>query len=236
MMKGAVCRAPVLKGCQMAITVISAPGDAALADRVRQDLQAAGYALVDTPPAEAGHILVAVLSPAGGSDPAVNAAITTALDNGQHVLPVLAQAAPLPKWIDHLAVLDFSDHYDAEALRQYAAALAAPGAARPLKVITPRVQAANRRAGLWLGALAVLWLVIGLVLVGVFHVQAPLEEFNTVDTLEAATIQAAVGRNLPRSTQEAENFPLTIEAAPTAQRPLLIATGTALVATREPRR
>lgn len=218
------------------ITVVSALGDAEVAARLRQDLQAAGYQLGDQLLAGADNTLVVVLSPEANADPGIGQAIITALDNGQHIIPVLAKAAPVPKLIDHLAVLDFSAQYDAEALRSYAAALTASGASRPLKVITPKLRQANRRAGLWLGALALLWLIIGLVLVGVFRVQAPLEEFNTVDTLEAATIQAAVGRNLPRSTQEAENFPLTIEAAPTAQRPLLIATGTALVATREPRR
>ncbi|MBI5666922.1 MAG: toll/interleukin-1 receptor domain-containing protein [Chloroflexi bacterium] len=218
------------------ITVVSVPGDADVAARLRQDLQAAGYRLSDALAAGVDNLLLVVLSPAANTDPHVEQAIITALDNGQHIIPVLAKPAPVPKLIDHLAVLDFSTRYDADALRSYVAALSGPDAHRPLKVITPRVRQANRRAGLWLGALALLWLIIGLVLVGVFRVQAPLEEFNTVDTLEAATIQAAVGRNLPHSTQEAENFPLTIQAAPTAQRPLLIATGTALVATREPRR
>lgn len=217
------------------ITVVNAPGDSDIAARLRQDLQAAAYLPGDGLPAGADHLLVAVLSPEANADPSVGQAIITALDNGQHVIPVLAKPAPVPKLIDHLTVLDFSERYDADALRGCAAALTAPGAGRPLKVMTPKVRQANRRAGVWLGALALLWLVIGLVLVGVFRVQAPLEEFNNVDTMEAVTIQAAVGRNLPHSTQEAENFPLTIEAAPTAQRPLLIATGTALVATREPR-
>ena len=217
------------------ITVINAPGDNDLAARIRQDLQAAGYTTGEQVQAGTGHLLVMVLSPEGSSDPAVTQAMIEALDNNQHIIPVLAKPAPVPKLIDHLAVLDFSQQYDAEALRNYAAALTAPGAGRPMTVITPKVQRANRRIGLWLAGLAIIWFIVALILVGVFRIQAPVEEYNTVDTLEAATVQVVVGRNLPRTTEDALNFPLTLQAAPTAQRPLLITTATAMAATPQPR-
>jgi hypothetical protein len=44
-----------------------------------------------------------------------------------------------------------------------------------------------------------------------------------------------VRANLPHTTQEAQNFPATIQAAPAAQRPFLIATSTAMAeSTPEP--
>jgi hypothetical protein len=215
------------------ITVVNAAEDQELASRLRHDLQAAGYTIGETVQAGAGHILVVVLSPEGSA--IVTQAIIEALDNNQHIIPVLARPGPIPKLIDHLTVVDFSQQYDPEAVRNYAAALSAPGAGRPMTVITPKVRRANRRIGLWLAGLSVIWFIIALILVGVFHIQAPAEEFNNMYTMDAVTIQAAVGRNLPRTTQDALNFPMTLQAAPTAQRPLLIATATAMVATREPR-
>lgn len=213
------------------IRIVNTPGDAALAARLRDDLEGAGYTLAEIPAPGAEHLLAAVLSPAANADADVQAAITAALDAGQHIIPVLAKTAPLPRLIDHLAALDFSENYDTAALLAYAAALTAPGARRPLKVITPRVRQSNRRIGAWLGGLALLWFIIGLILVGVYGLQAPREEFNMVDTLEAATVQSAISRSLPRTTEDAANFPMTVQAAPTAQRPLLEATATALVAT-----
>lgn len=217
------------------ITVISAPGDNDLSARIQQDLQTAGYIIGDKIEAGTGNLLVLVLSPEGSTDPGVNQAMIEALDNNQHILPVLAKPTQMPKLIDHLTVLDFSQQYDAEALRTYVAALSAPNAGRPMTVITPKIQRANRRIGLWLAGLSVIWFIIALILVGVFHVQAPIEEYNTVDTLEAATVQVVLGRSQPRTTQDALDFPTTLQAAPTAQRPLLMATATAIAATPRPR-
>lgn len=213
------------------IRIVNTPGDAALAARLRDDLEGAGYTLAEIPAPGAEHLLAAVLSPEANADADVQAAITAALDAGQHIIPVLAKTAPLPRLIDHLAALDFSENYDKAALLAYAVALTAPEAGRPLKVITPRVRQSNRRIGAWLGGLALLWFIIGLILVGVYGLQAPREEFNMVDTLEAATVQSAISRSLPRTTEDAANFPMTVQAVPTAQRPLLEATATALVAT-----
>lgn len=212
------------------IRIVNTPGDAALAARLRDDLEGAGYTLAEISAPGAEHLLAVVLSPEANADVDVQAAITAALDAGQHIIPVLAKTAPLPRLIDHLAALDFSKNYDTAALLAYAAALTAPEAGRPLKVITPRVRQSNRRIGAWLGGLALLWFIIGLILVGVYGLQAPREEFNMVDTLEAATVQSAISRSLPRTTEDAANFPMTVQAAPTAQRPLLEATATALVA------
>jgi len=202
--------------------VVNAPADAALAARLEADLQASG-----APPVPAG-LLVAVLSPAAISDPTVQAALEAALDAGRPILPVLAAPTPLPKLVDHLPSLDFSAGYNPAALRQAVEALAAPDAGLPLKVITPRVRRANRRIGYWLAALALFWFVTGLILVGVFGVQAPRREYDAVETEIVLTRDYYLERNQPRTTEDAANFPATLQAAPTAQRPFLVETATAI--------
>jgi hypothetical protein len=209
-----------------------APGDAPLADRLRADLQSAGHSFTET--IQKGAILVAVLSPHAVAETQVMATITQAMDAGLHVIPVLAADVPLPALIDHLEPLDFSDPYPLATLQTRIAQLSRPDTRPPLRARTPAVRASNRRFGYVLVALAVLWFLIGIILVGGYGIQAPQEEFNTVSTLEFATIQVYLGRNQPHTTEDALNFSSTVQAAPTAQRPLLIATATALVTTPTP--
>ena len=206
------------------IILTSTPADAALANRIREDLQAGGYAVGDAP---GGHddALIAVISPASNADRQVQSALNNALDRNIPVVPVLAAPAELPKVIEHLEALDFTQNYDGSALRERLT----PHKRLPLKVLTPAARKNNRRIGLWLALLAILWFVIGLYAVGVLHIQAPLKEFNTVDTMVAVTIQSYLSTNIPRSTADAANFPSTVQAAPSAQRPLLIETATAMV-------
>lgn len=212
------------------LTVIQAAADAKLAERIKGDLRQAGYALQEVVSERREDMLIAVISPAANSDAAVQEGLIRALDGGQHIIPVIASPTALPKLIDHLAAVDFSKGYDLGALKGRITALSAPDAGLPMKVLTPRVREKNRGVGYWLAALALVWFILGLILVGIFGIQAPQEEYNTIATELGATVNAYVERNLPHSTQDAANFPATIQAAPTAQRPLLIATATARAA------
>ena len=58
-----------------------------------------------------------MLSPAALAIKALQAALIKALDLSLHIVPVMAQPVKLPKLIDHLDVVDFSDGYDFAALR-----------------------------------------------------------------------------------------------------------------------
>ena len=217
------------------ITLVYNPQDAALAQRVMQDLKAQGFAFQETLTAEKGLILLAFTSPAANTDANVQNLITQAFDNNQHVVLLAAQPAPIPKLMSHVRVFDFSSSYPLPELAAHLRFLASPEARSPLKVLTPKTRAKNRGIGLWLTILALFWFIVGLVLVGFFRIQAPIEEYNTVETEVAATVANIVQQNLPRSTQEAENFPATVQAVTTAQRPMLIQTATALVAPRPTR-
>ncbi|MBL8154382.1 MAG: toll/interleukin-1 receptor domain-containing protein [Anaerolineae bacterium] len=212
------------------LTVINAGADKPLAERIKADLQKVGYTVQEAVSERREDMLIAVISPAGSSDAGVQAALIQALDSGQHIIPVIASPTALPKLIDHLAALDFSQGYHFAALKGRIEALSTAEAGRPMTVLTPRTREKNRNIGYWLAALALVWFILGVILVGVFGIQAPQEEYNTLATQVGATVNAYVERNLPHTTQEAANFPATVQAAPTAQRPLLIATATARAA------
>ena len=210
------------------LTVTYANEDTELAKRLIQDLKTKGHSVSETAQTGEDHIFIAIVSPSSNADERVQTSITAALDNSQHIIPVMAQAAPLPKWIDHLKPLDFTAGYPITALIDHIALLSSSNAGLPLKVLTPAARTKNRNSGYWLFALALLWFILGVVLVGFFGIQAPREEYNTVNTEVAATIIVIIQGNLPHSTDEAANFPATVQAVPTAQRPLLVATATAM--------
>jgi len=207
------------------LTISYAPSDAELAKRIQQDLQSAS----------AGNILIALISPESNADRDVQLAIEKACDASQHIIPVIVKTASLPKLINHLSALDFTESYNRQALLDRVAELSAPGIKPPLKVRTPKVIASNRGYGYLLAILAIVWFIVGIVLVGFGGIQAPREEYNNIDTQVAATIQLEVRGNLPKTTEEAAGFPLTVQAVPTSQRPLLIGTATAIAASPTPR-
>jgi hypothetical protein len=205
-----------------------APEDMALANRLKADLDKAGYPVNGDLPIGTGHVLIAVLSPHSWENPAVQQTIFRALDNSQHIIPVLSGMGQLPKMIDHLTPVDFTSGYPFDTLKAEVVRLSAPDAAHPMRALTPNVRRANRRIGYWLVALTIVWFIVALILVGVYKIQAPTEEYNSIATFAQATINVYVNRNLPRTTEDAVNFSMTLQAAPTAQRPLLMASATRL--------
>ncbi|MEO8610005.1 MAG: hypothetical protein ABI690_19080 [Chloroflexota bacterium] len=212
------------------IHISAAPEDAALANRLKTDLQQAGFTVSDDAPRAAGDVLIAVVSPTAWMNVSLQGDVIRALDSSRHVIPVLTGAAKLPKLIVHLTSIDFSTSYPFDKLKTEVDRLSAPDAPSPMRVLTPAVKGRNNRIGYWLFILVIVWFVVGIILVGVFRIQAPTDEYNSVATFAQATINIYVGANLPHSTLEAENFPATLQAAPTAQQPLLIATTTAMAA------
>ena len=214
------------------ITLTYDPQDSPLATRLAQDLKAQGFSISDKLEPGKGNVLIAFASPASNISLSVQEVITQAYDNGQHVVVINAQSAPTPKFINHLKAFDFINGYPLPALVDHLKLLASPEAGRPMKVLTPKTRVKNRGAGIWLTIIVLIAFIWGLVLVGVFHQQAPVEEYNTVDTEVGATVASIVQKNLPHTTQEAIDFPSTVQAVPTAQRPLLIQTATALLAPR----
>lgn len=195
-----------------------APGDAALAERLQRDLND-----------DANNVLIVVLSPEAVSNAGVQTAIEGALDAGQHIVLVMAKSTPLPKLVNHLDVIDFTQAYKIDELREKVAYLSGPNAPRPIRVLTASTRRANRRVAYWLGAAAIAWFIIGIVFV-MSGGKMPKSEYDAVDTSAAQQVEMIIERNVPHSTAEAEQFPLTLQAAPTRQIPFLIGTVTAQAA------
>ncbi|NWF70512.1 MAG: toll/interleukin-1 receptor domain-containing protein [Chloroflexi bacterium] len=216
------------------LSFIYAAADARLGARLENDLQEAGLQPSRELFEGAQHILLVLLSPQSIDDPALQKALYHALDSGQHLVPLLAKDMPLPKLIDHLAPIDLS-RYDAQPVIVRVRMLKdSPANHMSLKVLTPRAQAANRRFGLALGLLALIMAVLGMLLIASGTVAFPREEYNTVATIEMATINAeirpelqAYATLLPNSTEAAAQYPATLRAIPTIYRPYVAATATA---------
>lgn len=203
------------------LTITYAPSDEALAQRISADLSTLP-ASIDT-----ARAALVVLSPEALADRAVEQGMITALDNGQHLLPVLAKPVTLPKLINHLGALDFSERYDRDALLKAVTHLCSPEAGLPVRVRTPKVRASNRFSALILLVIILGLFVLSMLALGGGIIAFPNEEYATIDREVTQTIGAYLEANLPRTTQEALNFPSTLQAAPTRQRPLLAATATA---------
>lgn len=199
--------------------------DAALAQRIRADLLAASHQVQ-----EAGNpaLTVVVLSPKALEDLLLQKAVVAALEQHQHLIPVLAAPTPMPHLINHLQPLDFSQGYESRALLSQVDRFTGPDAPPVMTVLTPSRRAANRRIGLAMGGIAVLIFVIGLWGIGSGLVRAPENEFASVETQVILTRAYYIDNALPRSTADAQNFEATITANPTRSRVQLIATATAI--------
>jgi hypothetical protein len=200
------------------LTITFAPSDAALAQRIEADAARLSGAR-DT--------LIAVLSPQAVDDPGVQHTLDQALDADRAIVPVLAQPTKLPRLIEHLQAVDFTQGYDFEALE---ARVRAAQAAQSLhmKVLTPRVKAANRRAAYVVAVAAIVMFIAGLYAVGVLGIQRPDDEFEAVETQVVLTRDAYIDAALPRSTEDAANFEATVRAAAPTLRPILAATASAI--------
>jgi hypothetical protein len=219
------------------ITLKYNAADKTTAERLERDLRAAGMETTTELLQGKEHVFIPVLSPQAENDAQINAAISHALDNGQFMIPVVAQKTRLPKLIEHYAVADLSKE-DTSSIIARIEAFTGGKDQILMKVHTPRTQAMNRRMGLVLAFLTLFMCSVGLLMVAGGVVQFPQEEYNAVDTAAAETISAEIGQfidpNLPRTTQEAAQFASTIQAAPTRYRPFMIATATAIAATPQP--
>lgn len=202
----------------------------AMADRLQADLQNAGHTVETAQSTNRTQAVIALLEGNSEADPAFMQGLLRALDSSQHLLPVMVEEAPLPKVIEHLGALDFTEGYDLAAIQQWLSHANAPGARPPMRVLTPKLRSRNRMVGAVIVAAVALMFAFGIILVGVYRIQAPREEYNSIDTLVAVTVDAALDRFRPNSTLDATGFPATIQAAPTAARPLLAQTATAQAA------
>lgn len=168
--------------------------------------------------------VILLLSEASLRDATLQQRINLAIDHNKQIIPVALTPLKLPVLIEHLDVVDFSEGDDFPALVE---ALQTPPSPLHMKVITPAVQASNRRVGAIFGLIATVMFVVGLIMVGVYGVHLPTDEYDAIETQIILTRNYYIDRSMPRSTEDTLNFEATIQAVPSLS-PFIRATATAL--------
>ncbi|MBE0691251.1 MAG: hypothetical protein IH587_14120, partial [Anaerolineae bacterium] len=166
------------------ISILATTQDAAVESNLRSELIAHGYEIRQENPSK-DDVVIVVISRTALKDAALQGVIASALDRGQHIIPVLAEPVRLPKLIDHLMPVDLSAEDATEQLHAQIGAALASDPWLPLRVRTPAVQRSNRRSGLIVAVVALAMFIIGIYAVAVLNVEAPVEEYNQINT-EAA--------------------------------------------------
>lgn len=197
--------------------IIYIQSDAEIADRIQVELAAQS----ETPVTDAVILLISEASPA---DATWQQRMNGAIDQNQQIIPVRLAPVKLPALIEHLEVVDFTEGYDFSTLWE---ALQAPHSPMHMKVITPAVKASNRRVGAIFALIATLMFVIGLIMVGVYGVHLPTDEYDAIETQIILTRNYYIDQSMPHSTEDALNFEATIQAVPSLS-PFIRATATAL--------
>lgn len=200
---------------------------AALASQIEQDLKAARvrvYRDEDGAP----NVLIALITPQSSTDEAQVTAWNTAIQHKDFVLPVLTSGASLPNRLAQYDALNFNNGYDGAALLERLAQMSRREQQFPLRVVTPKTRRRNRRAALVLTVLSLAMFGAAIWGISVGLVGFPEEEYEQVELEFQGTLGALVDNVLPRSTQDAQNFPATVDAVPTRLQPLLVQTATAL--------
>jgi hypothetical protein len=220
-------------------TLIYTTDDSAFAARLAADTRRAGYTLNDSPPGKPdnqdAHVsaLVAVVSPAALRDAAFMTKLDAGMDAGLHLLVVFEQPIDLPKAINHVETFDFSGGIDVGGLGARLEAIQTGAAGLALRTRTPAVRKANRQTAAILAVMVFGMFAAGIYGVGVMGLQAPRDEYDAVDTMEAMTIQAYTvpeleqyARMIPAAGSDAD-FAATLRSIPTAYRPFVAGTATA---------
>ncbi len=206
------------------VTLVYAEPDYKLAMRIRGDLEAESIRVVDD--LTDGAIVMAVLSAQGVKTPKITDMLNTATDKYHHIIPVLAEAVHLPRVIDHLQPIDMNQPNASQELVKRVNFLASPQAPRPLTSLTPAKRKENLQSSIFYAVVAFGIFVIGIIAVGVFGIQAPEDEYYSVETQVYLTQRVYIDQALPRGTEDAVNFEATIPHIPTKARQEAIGTAT----------
>ncbi len=197
------------------LNITCASQDLKLAEQMQQDLTRITFKM------DFDYLLVLV-SAASQSDETVQQAIETAHKKQQRLVPILLDNTPLPESLNKNQPLDFRAGYKRGSLIRHL---------RRLELGEDRLRG-NRRIFGAMGLIVGLMFVASVYLIGNGLVAFPQDEYATEQAIEDAMIATLVYPTLegllPRSTNDAVNFPATVEAASTRDRAFLRGTATAL--------
>lgn len=187
----------------------------ALAEQIRDDLTGAYDSSLP--------LLLILVSAASNQDPVVAAEIARARHRGGPLLPILTENVALPEALAYEKPLNFAAGYQRDRLLRRIS---------QLTMTTAQVRRANRRALLVIGAIALI--MFALAIFGMLSglVAFPVAEYNEEATFQSLWIDGLIRETLehamPRSTEDAQNFAATLEAAPTRLYYYVRGTATAL--------
>ncbi|GAB1420633.1 hypothetical protein MASR2M15_07420 [Anaerolineales bacterium] len=173
-------------------------------------------------------MLVVLLSPAALADAKLQTTIEEAQAEGKDIFILLTEGAQLPAHLQALPHQNYSQQTDLKALTRKLNQLS----------IGNRKQA-NRKALFVVGGIALIMFIISVYAISNQLIAFPQDEFDADATRQADMIATFIMPTLeaaqPRTTADAESFPLTLDAAPKRNQGYLEATATALsIATPEP--
>lgn len=199
------------------LNITYAPDDADIAERIQKDLAQANEDY-DT------NTLIVLVSPASVTDKSVLKAIHDARSHNHIILPVIVHRAELPESLRTLPAVTMTDGYNFNMI-QSALRKAATGQG---------VRRRNLRIGWVLLVLVLLSFVISIIGLSTGYIGMPVNEFQTEAAIQESMIETLTFPTLnplmPRTTEDALNFPRTVEAASTRNAPFLMQTATALPA------
>lgn len=222
---------------------IYAEGDSAQAERILRDVRAIAPVDDMRQPGAAqarGDILLLVLSGRTMKDAQATTALYQALDQFQHVIPIMIEPVRLPNIISNLVTVDYTAGADLPALRERIAFLQSPGAPRPLRVLTPKTRRSNWTVASIFIALSGAMFCIGILAIGGGVSRPPEDEYNAVGTAIQGTVDVEIEVALqdymlflPRSTEQAANYEATLRIVPTRYRPFMAQTATGIAVRTE---
>lgn len=196
------------------LNITYAPSEAKLAEQMQADLIKLHMRLEH-------NILIVLVTPDAIADDTVMQTVRKAQRDKHLIAPVIIQATSLPDELKGVKTLDVTKGYKAGALRDYVRRTD----------LGEQVLRSNSRIFLWLMIVIVIVFSVGTWALATGRVGVPEAEFATEEAIRQQMIQTltfpTLDALLPRSTEDAENFPLTLEAANTRNAPLLALTATA---------
>lgn len=184
------------------INITYAADQKVLAEQIRDDL--AEYQ-------SAHQVLLVLVSADSNNDPSVQAEIKRAVDRQiVSIIPILAENVALPELLDRYKSLNFSGGYKRNVLMTRLS---------QTTMTDKDVKKANRLAFVFIGGIALVMFVVGILGIVGGVVAFPVDEYNEEATYQAEWINGLIVETLeaaqPHTTQDAVNFESTLEAVPT---------------------
>lgn len=174
-----------------------------LAERIRNDITSAGFQ-PEKP------ILLVLVSAESNTDPLIQDEIKRAVQKEVNIIPILAENVTLPESLDVYKPLNFSGRYKWQSLMTRLS---------QTTMTSDDKKQANRRALLVIGGIAFFMFMVGVITIMNGTVAFPVDEYNEEATFQAGWINGLIVETLeavqPHTTQDAINFDVTLDAAPT---------------------